>query len=97
MKKTEKTEQPFSTFDKVIAFMEKADGAGKLSESQKKLIRGQREINFRLYNAIEKILDNLSPSPSKTVTEVSQSLKELAKLKDEWENVLGKAPPGCGL
>ena len=68
-----------------------AFGIGEGEVSLRMLIRGQREINGRLYEAIELILESLPKEHSKTSTHDYKKLAEAKKLND---GVPGP-PPGC--
>ena len=68
-----------------------AFGIGTGEGSLRMLIRGQREINGRLYEAIELILDSLPKEHSKTST---LDFQKLAKAKELNDGVPGP-PPGC--
>ena len=68
-----------------------AFGIGTGEGSLRMLIRGQREINGRLYEAIELILDSLPKEHSKTST---LDFKKLATAEKINEGVPGP-PPGC--
>lgn len=64
----------------------------KLSDGEKRIIDGQRQINGHFFEAISAILEALSPS--KGVTKAS-SAQSLAALKEEFQTVPGDGPPGC--
>ena len=68
-----------------------AFGIGPGEGSLRKLIRGQRKINGKLYEAIELILESLPKEHSKTST---LDFKKLAKAKVLNDGVPGP-PPGC--
>ena len=68
-----------------------AFGIGEGEISLRRLIRGQREINGRLYEAIELILDSLPKEHSKTST---LDFKKLATAEKINKGVPGP-PPGC--
>jgi hypothetical protein len=70
----------------------KAFGSGEGEVSLRRFVRGQREINKRLYTAIDLILEALIRQNRKTSTTTD---KKLAKAKVINEGVPGP-PPGCG-
>ena len=84
----------WSKIENVFAFLEKKDRR-KLRESEKELIRGQRQINRRFFDAIKEILENMSPSKDAPQVSAAQSTKVLTVLKKSISKVPGERPPGC--
>jgi hypothetical protein len=80
--------------ENVFAFLEQLDEGRKLSEGDKELIRGQRQINRRFFDTINAILDVISPAAKASQSEVD-SLERLAALRDQFQTVPGERPPGC--
>jgi hypothetical protein len=85
----------WSKIENVFAFLEKKDKGRKLRESEKILIRGQRRINRRFFEAINEILENISPSRDARQRTAEQSSKAVVVVKKSISKVPGEAPPGC--
>ncbi|HXM35207.1 MAG TPA: hypothetical protein VN920_08470 [Pyrinomonadaceae bacterium] len=81
----------WSKIEDVFAFLEKKNGRA-LSDGEKELILGQRQINRRFYEAISAILENASPSKQFDKRSNAQSL---AAIKKDFQSVPGERPPGC--
>lgn len=84
----------WSKIENVFKFLKEADGRPPTAGEQA-LIRGQREINRQFFDAINTILETLSPSKGAAQKTAEQRSKDLAALKKAFQNVPGKAPPGC--
>jgi hypothetical protein len=80
----------WSKREEVIKLLE-TDGR-KLSEGEKQLIDGQRQINGHFFEAISAILETLSPAKGATK---AKSARSLADLKKAFQEVPGDGPPGC--
>ena len=85
----------WSNIENVFAFLEKKDKGRKLRESEKILIRGQRQINRRFFEAINEILENISPSRDARQRTAEESSKAVVVVKKSISKVPGEAPPGC--
>ncbi len=70
----------------------KAFGIGEGEVSLRRLIRGQRRINKKLYTAIDLMLDALPKQAGKLPTPADRKLASARKIN---EGVPGP-PPGCG-
>ncbi|MDQ2854923.1 MAG: hypothetical protein M3R68_01230 [Acidobacteriota bacterium] len=80
----------------VLAELERLNGRPP-SPGEKELVIGQRQINRRFFDAINAILDVVSPSPSKDSAEAAEasSAERLAAIKKELQKVPGERIPGC--
>ena len=85
-KKTAKSKEAWTKQERVV-FKELGIGDGELG--LRKLIRGQRRINGRLYEAIDLILAHLGEGAFKAYP------KQLVKAKRINDAVLSNDPPGC--
>src|SRR6266576_937731 len=85
----------WSKIENVFAFLEKKDKGRKLRESEKILIRGQRQINRRFFEAINEILENISPSRDARQRTAAESSRAVIVVKKSISKVPGEAPPGC--
>jgi hypothetical protein len=62
-----------------------------LTEGEKELIRGQRQINRKFFNVINAILETVSPSANAE----ARSPDPLAAVKAAFQTIPGERPPGC--
>ena len=97
----------WTNVDEVFKFIEKLNRR-KLRKGEKELIIGQREINRRFFDAINAILDTLSPpqkvarrSTKPGVSKKSAQKKTTSKpaldaIKEAFQELPGLRPPGCG-
>ena len=85
----------WSNIENVFAFLEKKDCGRKLRESEKELILGQRQINRRFFEAINEILEHMSPSKNVPQKSAAQHTRALNVLKKSIGRVPGERPPGC--
>ena len=79
----------WSDIDNVFNEIRRLNG-GTLSLGAQELIKGQRKINRRLYNALNEILEHLEPA-----TRGAAPAKSVADIRLGLQKVPGEQPPGC--
>jgi len=79
----------WTKIENVFTEIQRLNSDRPLTEGEKELIRGQRQINRRFFNVLNDILENLSP------TQGASTAKTLAEIKLELQKVPGERPPGC--
>lgn len=86
----------WSKEENVLAELQRLNGRPP-SPGEKALVIGQRQINRRFFDAIDAILDVLSPSPEQdsTTTTGPSPEERLAAIKQELQKVPGERIPGC--
>jgi hypothetical protein len=84
----------WSKEENVLRELERLNGRPP-SPGEKALVIGQRLINRRFFDAINAILDVVSPSPYSAEDAGACSAERLAAIKKELQKVPGERIPGC--